>query len=57
MKEKTDDLWALPGGYADSRLSASRNIKKEISEEAQIEVAVTSLYAIKHKAHTTTIAM
>ena len=57
MKEKTDDLWALQGDYADSRLSASRNIKKEISEEAQIEVAVTSLYAIKHKANTTTIAM
>lgn len=57
MKEKTDELWALPGGHADSRLSASRNIKKEISEEAQIEVAVTSLYAIKHQANTTTIAM
>jgi len=57
VKEKTDDLWALPGGYADSRLSASRNIKKEISEEAQIEVAVTSLYAIKHKANKTTIAL
>ena len=50
VKEKTDGLWALPGGYADSGLSASQNIKKEISEEAQIEVAVTSLYAIKHKA-------
>ena len=50
VKEKTDGLWALPGGYAGSGLSASQNIKKEISEEAQIDVAVTSLYAIKHKA-------
>ena len=50
VKEKTDGLWALPGGYADSGLSASQNVKKEISEEAQIDVTVTSLYAIKHKA-------
>jgi ADP-ribose pyrophosphatase YjhB (NUDIX family) len=50
VREKADGLWALPGGYADSGLSASQNIKKEISEEAQIDVAVTSLYAIKHKA-------
>ncbi|MDA7723832.1 NUDIX hydrolase [Pseudomonadales bacterium] len=50
VREKTDGLWALPGGYADSGLSASQNVKKEISEEAQIEVTVTSLYAIKHKA-------
>ncbi len=50
VKEKADVLWALPGGYADSGLSASQNIKKEISEEAQIDVAIRSLYAIKHKA-------
>ena len=50
VKEKTDGLWALPGGYADSGLSASQNVKKEISEEAQIDVTVISLYAIKHKA-------
>ncbi len=50
VKEKADGLWALPGGYADSGLSASQNIKKEISEEAQVDVTVTSLYAIKHKA-------
>jgi len=50
VREKTDGLWALPGGYADSGLSASQNVKKEISEEAQIDVTVTSLYAIKHKA-------
>ena len=50
VQEKSDGLWALPGGYADSGLSASQNVKKEISEEAQIDVTVTSLYAIKHKA-------
>ena len=50
VQEKSDGLWALPGGYADSGLSASQNVKKEISEEAQIDVAVRSLYAIKHKA-------
>ena len=54
MKEKTDGLWALPGGYADVwadvGLSAAQNIRKEISEETQIDVRVTTLYAIKHKA-------
>ena len=50
VQEKADGLWAMPGGYADSGLSASQNVKKEISEEAQIDVTVTSLYAIKHKA-------
>lgn len=50
VKEKTDGLWSLPGGYADTGLSASENVIKELSEEAQIDVCVVTLYALKHKA-------
>jgi 8-oxo-dGTP pyrophosphatase MutT (NUDIX family) len=32
VKEKTDGLWSLPGGYADTGLSASENVLKELSE-------------------------
>jgi ADP-ribose pyrophosphatase YjhB (NUDIX family) len=40
----------LPGGYADIGLSASENVTKEISEEANIQVAVKNLYSVRHKA-------
>ncbi|QIH09740.1 MULTISPECIES: NUDIX hydrolase [unclassified Pseudomonas] len=50
VRETTDDLWALPGGYADVGLSASENVIKEIHEEAGIEVTVRGLYGIRHKA-------
>lgn len=50
VKEETDALWSLPGGYADVGLSPSENIVKEIQEEAGIPVRVKSLYSVKHKA-------
>ncbi|MQA56984.1 NUDIX hydrolase [Pseudomonas piscis] len=50
VREMTDGLWALPGGFADVGLSASENVIKEIHEEAGIEVAVRGLYSIRHKA-------
>ena len=40
----------MPGGYADVGLSASENVAKEISEEANIEVVARSLYSVRHKA-------
>jgi ADP-ribose pyrophosphatase YjhB (NUDIX family) len=40
----------LPGGYADVGLSAAENVAKEISEEANIQVGVSSLYSVRHKA-------
>ena len=33
VKETTDQLWSLPGGWADTNLSSSENVLKEIREE------------------------
>ena len=46
VQEKADELWSLPGGYADVGLSAAENVAKEISEEANIEVVARSLYSV-----------
>lgn len=50
IREASDGLWALPGGFADIGTSPSENIVKEIREEARIEVETRALYAIRHKA-------
>lgn len=50
VKEKSDGLWTLPGGFADIGITASQNIEKEIKEEATLNVKAQKLYAIKHKA-------
>jgi ADP-ribose pyrophosphatase YjhB (NUDIX family) len=50
VRESTDGLWTLPGGYADVGLSPQENVVKEILEEAGIRVEVLGLYAIRHKA-------
>jgi ADP-ribose pyrophosphatase YjhB (NUDIX family) len=50
VRESTDGLWTLPGGYADVGLSPQENVVKEVWEEAGIRVEVLGLYAIRHKA-------
>lgn len=50
VQEKTDQRWALPGGYADVGLSAAENAEKEVWEEAGIKVRAKKLYAVRHKA-------
>ena len=50
VREASDNLWALPGGFADIGKSASENVEKEILEEAQLTVKATALYGIRHKA-------
>jgi ADP-ribose pyrophosphatase YjhB (NUDIX family) len=50
VREKSDGLWTLPGGFADVGLSATENVTKEILEEAGIRVSVTGLYSVRHKA-------
>jgi ADP-ribose pyrophosphatase YjhB (NUDIX family) len=50
VREAADGRWTLPGGYADVGLSAGENVVKEIAEEAEIEVVVARLYAVRHKA-------
>ena len=50
VREQSDGLWALPGGFADVGLSPSRNVEKEIHEEAGLEVSAHRLYGVRHKA-------
>lgn len=50
VKERSDGLWTLPGGYADVGMSAGENVVKEIWEEASLRVRVKALYGIRHKA-------
>lgn len=50
VQEKSDGLWALPGGFADLGLSAAENIEKEVSEEANLAVVASHLYCVRHKA-------
>lgn len=50
VQEKSDGLWTLPGGYAEVGYSAAENTAKEVSEEANLRVKVTRLYALRHKA-------
>ena len=49
VRERSDGLWTLPGGYADVGLSAAENVVKEIAEEANLTTRVARLYALKHK--------
>ena len=50
VREASDGLWTLPGGYADVGISASENVVKEVWEEASIKVSTIGLYGIRHKA-------
>jgi ADP-ribose pyrophosphatase YjhB (NUDIX family) len=50
VREASDGLWSLPGGFADVGMSASENVVKEVWEEASLRVAATRVYALRHKA-------
>jgi ADP-ribose pyrophosphatase YjhB (NUDIX family) len=50
VRERSDGLWTLPGGFAEVGRSAAENVEKEIREEAGIPVAATRLYGLRHKA-------
>ncbi len=50
VREASDGLWTLPGGFADIGVSPSENVVKEIWEEAGIRVSAQGLYGIRHKA-------
>lgn len=50
VREHSDGVWSLPGGFADVGLSAAQNVRKEFLEEAGLKVQVTRLYALRHKA-------
>jgi ADP-ribose pyrophosphatase YjhB (NUDIX family) len=50
VREKSDGLWTLPGGFADVGLSPTENVKKEIWEEAGVQVSRCTLFSVRHKA-------
>lgn len=50
VREASDGLWTLPGGYADVGISPSENVVKEIWEEASLKVRAVALYGVRHKA-------
>ena len=50
VQEKSDGRWTMPGGYADVGLSAGENAAKEFREEAGVEVEITRLFCMRHKA-------
>lgn len=45
VKESSDGLWSLPGGWADSGLSAAENTVKEVLEETGLTVYCKQLIA------------
>ena len=50
VRERTDGLWALHGGYADDGRSPQEHIIKEIWEEAAIKVEVLGLHPVRNDA-------
>lgn len=50
VREASDGLWTLPGGFADVGFSPIENACKEVREEAGIDVRVLCLYGVRHKA-------
>jgi ADP-ribose pyrophosphatase YjhB (NUDIX family) len=50
VREQTDGLWSLPGGFADIGFSPAENIAREIREETCLEVNVHALIGVRHKA-------
>lgn len=50
IKEKIDEKWALPGGWADVGYSPSEIAEKEVYEEARVKVKPNRLLAVLDKA-------
>ena len=50
VRELSDGLWTLPGGFADVGVSPSENVVKEVWEEASLTVTAKVLYSVRHKA-------
>lgn len=50
IRERSDGLWTLPGGFADVGRSAASNVEKEVFEEAGLRVEACRLYGVRYKA-------
>ena len=46
LVKRDEELWALPGGYADIGLGPIQNAEKEVREETGLEVKVESLIGV-----------
>jgi len=46
VKEQIDGKWSLPGGWAEVDLSLAENVRKEVREEAGMDVIVQRLLAV-----------
>lgn len=46
VKEKLDNLWTLPGGWADILYTPSENVEREVFEESGYKVKTTKLMAV-----------
>lgn len=50
VQEKSDGKWTFPGGYAETGVTLSANVLKEIHEEAGVTCEVVRLMGVRHKA-------
>ncbi|MFY0607526.1 MAG: NUDIX hydrolase [Cyclobacteriaceae bacterium] len=50
IQERTDQKWAMPGGWCDIGYSPSENIVKEVREESGLKVKVSRLLSVWDKA-------
>ncbi|RMC24619.1 MULTISPECIES: NUDIX hydrolase N-terminal domain-containing protein [unclassified Lactobacillus] len=48
VKETTDNLWSMPGGWCEPNLSVRDNCIKEVKEEAGRDITVNRVIAIKN---------
>ncbi len=49
VKERQENLWSLPGGWADINLSPAESLLKEIKEETGFEAEITRLLSFWDK--------
>jgi len=49
VREASDGLWSLPGGWADEQQSAAQCVVREVYEESGYSVAVDKLVAVKDR--------
>jgi ADP-ribose pyrophosphatase YjhB (NUDIX family) len=50
VRERSDGLWTLPGGWADVGESPAENVVREVREETGFETRVTKLLAVFDRA-------
>lgn len=49
VKERSDGLWTLPGGWADENESPTEGIVREVKEESGFDISVQKLYSVKDR--------